>query len=60
MPTELQLEELATLGAQQGESFQKDSRALDKAWRTDKLAEMVNELKERAIADGNRFDNPDA
>lgn len=55
-----ELEQLSSLAASQAEQFQRDSRAIDRAWRTDGLAALVEQLKVRAIEDGDRLDNPDA
>ena len=52
-------EELKTLAAaavEQAEQFQRDARRIENAHRAGTLAEIVKELTERAIADGERID----
>lgn len=54
------LDALSALATSQAEQFQRDSRAIDRAWRGENLAALVQQLKVKAIEDGERIDNPDA
>jgi hypothetical protein len=54
------LDALSALAVSQAEQFQKDARAIDRAWRGESLAALVEQLKAKAIEDGERIDNHDA
>jgi hypothetical protein len=49
------IEALAAASVEQAEQFQRDSRRIEKAYRSGELADIVKELTERAVADGERI-----